>query len=59
MEKKIILNEERYDKLLNNCIDYLIMLWGINNKDMVNKYFKEILGFTDEELDYFGIKEHI
>lgn len=42
--------------LLGNCIDYLIELWGINEKDKIVAKFKDILGFTDEDIEFFYIK---
>ena len=53
------ITKERYEKLLYKCIEYLTILWDINNEDMINDYFKDILGFTEEELEYFGIREQV
>ncbi len=43
-------------QLLNEVIDYLIVLWRINgtNEEIINKF--KTLGFTEEDLDRLEIK---
>lgn len=43
------------EELLYNCIDYLIELWGINEKEEIIDKFKNILSFTDEDIRKFEI----
>lgn len=44
------------EELLHNCIDYLVELWEINNdKEEIKEEFEDILGFTKEDLNKFGI----
>lgn len=45
------------EELLYNTIEYLVELWGINEKEELKQKFKTILGFTDDDLIRLGIKE--
>jgi len=45
------------EELLYNTIEYLVELWGINEKEKLEQKFKTILGFTDNDLIRLGIKE--
>lgn len=47
-----------FEDLLNNMIDYLWEIWNNEDVDYIEKSFKK-LGFTDNDLEYFGIKEEL
>lgn len=48
-EMKRIEELKRNEELLYKCVDYLIELWKINDKDMIEKGF-ETIGFTKEDI---------
>lgn len=48
-EIKRIEELKRNEELLYKCVDYLIELWKINDKDMIEKGF-ETIGFTKEDI---------
>ena len=58
MEKERIEELKHHEELLFNCIDYLIELWSINDKENVINNLKN-LNFTKEDikliLDIYGI----
>lgn len=49
-------NYEHTETLLSNCIEYLVELWGIN-EDSVEKKFRDVLGFEDEDIKYYGLED--
>jgi hypothetical protein len=40
---------KRNEELLYKCIEYLVELWRINDKDMIERGFEKI-GFTKEDI---------
>lgn len=48
----LVIDDEVKDNttIINNMVEYLIELWGINEKDEIKNKFKNILGFTDEDI---------
>ena len=54
---------EQYEKsnqeqLLLNCIGYLFEIWNNESVEDIRKSF-ERLGFTKEDMDYYGINEDL
>ena len=47
------LSKERLEELLNECIGYISEL---GDEQEYSQWWTNVLGFTNEEIDYFGIK---
>ena len=59
---EMVIDDEVIDNttIINNMVEYLIELWGINEKDEIKNKFKNILGFTDEDIiNYVGDDENV
>lgn len=48
------ISKERLLDLLNNLIEYVDMLKDSEGSEDQKYFWQEVIGFTDEELDYFG-----
>lgn len=46
------------EQLLLNCIGYLFEIWNNESVEDIRKSF-ERLGFTKEDMDYYGINEDL
>lgn len=52
------MSKERLEQLLNECVGYLVELKERESKEEVRNFWKNIIGMTDDELEYFGLKEN-
>ena len=57
-ERKITMNKKRLEQLLNECIGYLFELKERDSKEEKEYFWKEVIGMTESELEYFGLKEN-
>lgn len=48
------ISKARLLDLLNNLIEYVDMLKDSESSEDQTYFWKEVIGFTDDELDYFG-----
>ena len=48
------ISKARLSALLNNLIEYVDMLKDSESSEDQTYFWKEVIGFTDEELAYFG-----
>lgn len=53
------MKELKYSKeLLSKCIDYLMEIWEKEEPGEIKNHFK-LIGFTDNDLEYYGINESL
>lgn len=45
-------------ELLSKCIDYLMEIWEKEEPKEIKNHFK-LIGFTDNDLEYYGINESL
>lgn len=51
------INNERTEQLLNECIDYLTELKDNDCKEDWDLFWKNIIGMTDEEMQYYSLEK--
>ena len=49
--------KERLEALLNECIGYIDELKERDDEDEKDYFWTEVIGMTENEMKYFGVKE--
>jgi len=52
------MDKERLEQLLNSCVGYLAELKERDSTEEFRNFWKNVIGMSDDEIEYFGLKEN-